>query len=225
MLNSLFSKYDNIVVLDIETTGLNPKDDEIIELGAIHVTQKTEPYHIENELDSLVELSSGRSLPEIVVKLTGITEEQLSKQGKPKAEISKELVKILDNKNTLLVAYNAQFDLSFIYYFLHRYQSADVLKKLKLLDAMTIYKDRRDYPHKLENAVAAYNIENENAHRAIDDAKATLKLLAQMSLEKDDLDRYINLFGYNAKYGISGAKISSVKYLPQNFDRKQALYD
>jgi len=225
MLNSLFNHFEKIVVFDIETTGLNFKTDEIIELGAIQVSQAKTPYKAEMTLSALISLSEGRQLSQEIVDLTGITEQDLRQEGKPKPEICEKFVEIISYPKTLLIAYNAQFDLNFIYHFLHNHQSAGSLKQVKLLDAMAIYKDRRDYPHKLSNAVEAYNLYNKNAHRAVDDAKATLDVLTAMGKEKDDLDRYINLFGYNPKYGISGSKISSVTYKPQGYDRKKALYE
>ena len=48
--------------------------------------------------------------------------------------------------------------------------------------------------------------------------------MEEMEREKDDLDKYINLFGYNAKYGISGKAIGSVTYKPQRYDPPQPLY-
>ncbi|MCL2201087.1 MAG: 3'-5' exonuclease [Oscillospiraceae bacterium] len=225
MLNSLFSKFENIVVFDIETTGLNAQTDEIIELGAIHVVPKDGGYEVKQTLAALVTLSEGRSLNARITELTGITQEQLQKEGRPKAEVSRDFAELLKSPGTLLVAYNAQFDLNFIFHFLNKHKSAAVLKNVKLLDAMAVYKDRRDFPHKLSDAVTAYGFINENAHRAVDDAQATLDVLAAMGREKDDLDKYINLFGYNPKYGVSGTKISSVTYKPQGYDRSAPLYE
>ena len=42
----------------------------------------------------------------------------------------------------------------------------------------------------------------QNSHRAIDDVLATVAVLQAMWEERDDLLRYINLFGYNARYGL-----------------------
>jgi len=224
MLKSLFAKFEKIVVFDIETTGLYFKSDEIIEIGAIQISSESKPYKVENELSSLIQLSLGTHLSPEVIELTGITEQQLSGDGRGKEEVCKQFIDIISSPNTLLAAYNAQFDLNFIFHFLNEHKSADALKQVKLLDVMAIYKDRRDFPHKLSDAVAAYELHNENAHRAVDDARATLNVLSAMGEEKDDLDRYINLFGYNPKYGISGTKISSVIYKPQGYDRKTPLY-
>ena len=46
-----------------------------------------------------------------------------------------------------------------------------------------------------------------------------------MEREKDDLERYVNLFGYNAKYGIEGKPIGSVVYKPQGYDPVKPLYE
>ena len=46
-----------------------------------------------------------------------------------------------------------------------------------------------------------------------------------MEEERDDLMRYVNLFGFNPKYGIGGKPIGSVRYLPQGFDPVKPLYE
>jgi DNA polymerase-3 subunit epsilon len=93
-----------------------------------------------------------------------------------------------------------------------------------MLDAMTIYKDRKPYPHKLRDAAGAYSLSDSNAHRAGDDALTTFDLLCKMGAEADDLIHYVNLFGYNPKYGIPKPKISSINYLPQGYDLRTRLY-
>jgi DNA polymerase-3 subunit epsilon len=225
MLDTLFQNFDKLVILDVETTGLDCRKDEVIEIAALRISSGSGIYHVECELDSLIRLSDGKNLPNVITRLTGITEQMLFENGDPRDKVCKEIVEILNIPKTLLVAYNAQFDLCFLYYLLLKYNYTDVLKKIKMLDAMTIYKDRRDYPHRLSDAIAAYNLEYQNSHRAIADAKAALAVLAAMAQEQDDLYRYVNLFGYNPKYGVSGPKISSVKYLPQGYNRNGRLYE
>ena len=126
----------------------------------------------------------------------------------------------------LLVAYNAQFDLNFLYYLLRPLGLLSVLQKPRFLDALTVYRDRRDFPHKLCNAIEAYGLTGvENSHRAVDDARAAALLLEAMAAEKDDLLQYVDLFGVHPKYGMSGKKISSVTYCPQPYDRRVPLYE
>ena len=94
-----------------------------------------------------------------------------------------------------------------------------------MLDALTVYKDRRPYPHTLKDAIAAYQLKTQNTHRAIDDVKATFELLCAMEQELNDLDQYINLFGYNPRYGMNGRRIASVRYRPQAYGLKKKLYE
>ena len=63
-----------------------------------------------------------------------------------------------------------------------------------------------------------------NSHRAVDDVLATVAVMKAMEDEKEDLLRYVNLFGYNAKYGVEGKPIGSVTYKPQGFDPGMPLY-
>ena len=220
MLETLFDRFDNIIVLDTETTGFSPRREEIIELAMLRVSRTGEA----REFDKFIRLSPGRSIPPKIVELTGITDALLENEGVSKEEACTALADMLSLERPLLVAYNAQFDLGFLYYFLNGFGKAGVLKNVRMLDALTVYRDRRPFPHKLCNAVEAYSLVSQNTHRAIDDTKATYELLCAMDAEEPDLHRYINLFGYNAKYGVSGQRISSVSYRPQGYENKTKLY-
>lgn len=226
MLEELFAQFDSVVVLDTETTGINFKTDEIIELASARFERAEDGEICEKEqMDEFLFLSPGRHLSPTIVNLTGITEEMIQTQGTDKETAAKHFSDMLRHDRTLIVAYNAQFDLCFLYYLLYTFGLADVLKGTKMLDAMTVYKDRRPYPHKLCNAVEQYQLQTQNTHRAIDDARATVELLIAMAREENDLHNYVNLFGYNPKYGISGPRISSIHYLPQGYDRTRKLYE
>ena len=220
MLESLFDRFDNIIVLDTETTGFSPRREEIIELAMLRVSRGGETQ----EYDNFIRLSPGRSIPPKIVELTGITDAMLENEGVSKEEACADLAEMLSLDRPLLVAYNAQFDLGFLYYFLNGFGKAGVLKNVQMLDALTVYRDRRPFPHKLCNAVEAYSLVSQNTHRAIDDTKATYELLCAMDAEEPDLHRYINLFGYSEKYGVSGQRISSVTYRPQGYENKTKLY-
>lgn len=224
MLNSLFSAFDSVVVLDTETTGIRPRADEIIELAARRIVSNADGFSVAEDMDDFIRLPPGRRVPDQIVRLTGITQQMLDEQGVSKQEAGERFSAMLRHGRTLLVAYNAQFDLCFLYYYLNQLCLADCLKGIKMLDAMTVYKDRRDYPHKLCNAVEAYRLQTQNTHRAIDDAAATLELLCAMEAERDDLINYVNLFGYHPKYGVSGPRIRSVTYLPQGYEHTEPLY-
>ena len=97
----------------------------------------------------------------------------------------------------------------------------EALKAADYLDSLTVYKDRRAYPHKLANAILTYKLEDkvQNSHRAIDDVAALFEVCKAMDAERSDLLSYVNVFGYNPKYGVSGKRIEKVAYWPQNFNK------
>ena len=100
-----------------------------------------------------------------------------------------------------------------------------VLRRPHFLDALTVYRDRRDYPHKLCNAIEAYGLQDAvNSHRAVDDARAAAGLLDALAAERDDLADYVDLFGTHPKYGLSGRPIASVTYRSQPYQRGEPLY-
>ena len=222
---TLFSKYDRLVLFDTETTGLQYNRDEIIEFAAVVVQCRAGKPVIVQEYDELIALSPGGFVPPKITELTGISTQDLREKGLPKTRVARDISEMLQG-NCLLLAYNAHFDLSFLYYFLLRNGDPMILKGKDKLDLLTVYKDRRPYPHKLCNAIEAYGLTGKvvNSHRAVDDVIATVAVMEEMEKEKDDLLRYVNLFGYNPKYGIEGKAIGSVTYKPQPYNPKQPLY-
>lgn len=236
-LDSLLDLYRNIVFFDVETTGFNAQAHRIIELAAIGVRRNFEgKAEIWREMDVYCKLPDGMKIPEKIVELTGITDQMLVEQGISEDEMAAQFAQIMagevdaDSKETLLVAHNAQFDLNFLAFLyvlqmahdsegpqyrerLHRFNAADYL------DTLTVYKDRAAYPHKLANAIEHYGLAGKvvNSHRAIDDVKALLEVTKAMGMERGDLQDYVNIFGYNPKYGISGRHLKKVSYLQQGF--------
>ena len=220
----LWEQFDRIIVFDTETTGIDFGRDRIIEIGAAALEAGAET----GGLDLFIRLPEGRRLDPFITNLTGITEERLAAEGVGDQEAAQAFAGLLEGaERPLIAAYNAQFDLNFLFYLLQPWGLAGVLRKPRFLDALTVYRDRRDYPHKLENAIAAYHLEDRavNSHRAIDDARAAALLLEAMAEERDDLERYIDLFGTHPKYGVSGRRIASVTYRPQPYDRARPLYE
>ena len=222
---ALFQQYDRLVLFDTETTGLFFSRDEIIEFAAIVVEQSHGQVQVVLEYDELVSLSPGGSVPPKIQQLTGITDRDLQERGIPKEQVCADIAEMFQG-NTLLLAYNAHFDLSFLYYLLLRHGDPCVLKGKDKLDLLTVYKDRRSYPHRLSNAIEAYDLAGKvvNSHRAVDDVLATREVMRAMEAERADLECYVNLFGFNPKYGVEGKPIGSVTYKPQRFDPPQPLY-
>ena len=223
---SLFSQYDRLVLFDTETTGLQFSRDEIIEFAAVVVEQQDGKAVILEEYDELITLTPGNTVPPMIENLTGITTQDIAQRGIPKEQVCRDIARMIAG-NTLLLAYNAHFDLSFLFYLLLRNGDPAILKGKDKLDLLTVYKDRHSYPHKLCNAIEVYGLSGEvvNSHRAVDDVIATVAVMKAMEQERPDLERYVNLFGYNPKYGVDSKPIGSVTYKPQQFDPLAPLYN
>ena len=226
MFASLFEKYDRLVLFDTETTGLIYSRDEIIEFAAIVVERVDGAPKVIREYDELIALSPGGFVPPKIQELTGISTADLRERGLPKTRVARDIAEMIRG-NTLLLAYNAHFDLSFLFYMLLRDGDPAILKGKDKLDLLTVYKDRRPYPHKLANAIDAYGLTGkvQNSHRAVDDVLATLAVMEEMEREKPDFPNYVNLFGYIPKFGIDGKPIGSVTYKPQPYNNPTALYE
>ena len=225
-LEGLFSRYDRLVFFDTETTGLRFSRDEIIEFAAVVVERRGGKAEMVEEYDQLIALSPGGFVPPMIQELTGISNEDLREKGIPKTRLCCDIARLIGG-NTLLLAYNAHFDLSFLYYLLLRHGDPMILKGKDKIDLLTVYKDRRSYPHKLCNAIEAYGLADQvvNSHRAVDDVIATVAVTLEMEKERADLENYVNLFGYHPKYGIDGKPIGSVTYKPQQYDPPKPLYE
>lgn len=223
---SLFEKYDRLVFFDTETTGLLYNRDEIIEFAAVVVENRDGKAEILQEYDELVALSPGGFVPPKITQLTGISTQDLREKGLPKTRVAQDIAKMISG-NTLLLAYNAHFDLSFLFYFLLRHGDVSILKGKDKIDLLTVYRDRRSFPHRLANAIEAYGLSGQvvNSHRAVDDVIATVAVTRKMEEEKDDLHRYLNLFGFIPKFGIDGKPIGSVTYKPQHYESTAPLYE
>lgn len=224
MNSKLFDEYEHLVFLDTETTGFDPKKNQIIEYAALPFTKEGpgEP------VDTYVQLEIEPDVPEKITELTGITPLQCAtgiSERKLLDLMTAMFTPAKENGKVLLIAHNAQFDLNFIAetYIRHiketGYSLIRSLTKADYLDTLTVYKDRAGYPHKLKDAITHYGLDGQvqNTHRAIDDAKALWAVFDAMAEERDDLAEYVNIFGYNDRYGVNGSIFKKVKYYSQSF--------
>lgn len=203
------------IYFDTETTGLNFADSRIIEIAMLIVEDgRIEEY---NEF-----INVGFDLPAKITEITGITDEMLITEGVSEASVADDLKRNL-TPGTLMIAHNCQFDLSFVYDLLKRHypsQADDIVSSLDWIDTVTVLKDRKEFPHKLIDAVKHYGIEEVNFHRAIDDTRALYDVTCALKKERDDFEEYKNIFGYNPKWGVSGPKFPFIKYKRQYFNKR-----
>ena len=107
-LRDIFTKYKAVVFFDTETTGLEAESCQIIELAAIRV-EKTErgTLRMADSADVFVKLPEGEQIPQKIVELTGITDEQLENEGITEAEAATRFTELIGGGRVLLVAHNA----------------------------------------------------------------------------------------------------------------------
>lgn len=160
-----------------------------------------------------------KALPRKITQITGITDALLESRGVAEKQVALDLKERLSD-DVLMIAHNAQFDLSFVYFLLKRYfpdEADNLVANADWLDTLTVLKDRKKYPHTLKDAVEYYELEDVNFHRAIDDTKALYEVYNELKNQRNDLDEYKNTFGYNQKYGINGKRFGFINYWPQKF--------
>ena len=114
-LASLFDRYKALVIFDTETSGLNPGDDQIIELAALRVERtQAGALRIAGKMDTFIRLPEGERLPENIVTLTGITDRLLETEGVQSGTAVSRFLKLVKPGPVLMVAHNAQFDACFL---------------------------------------------------------------------------------------------------------------
>ncbi len=208
------NKYNYLLVFDFETTGLSPYYNNIIEIGAILLKNNNGTFEVEEELSVLIK--QNEPLDPKITEITNITDEMLNNEGISEFEAFLLFEKLI-KENTLLIAYNISFDYGFLTTLFRRHKQDSNLYVLNdLLDVMAIYKDRYPYPHRLESASKTYDVYREDAHRALEDVKMTYDVLMKMQEQKDCLIEYVNVIGYNPKYGPTKFKAPHVLYKAQD---------
>lgn len=179
----------NLLIFDFETSGLDPKQDRVIELAAVKVINGK----VVSEFSTVV--NSVDYISDKITEITGITIEEV-KNGSNEIVAFKVLNELM--RDSVIVAHNAPFDMAFLHYTLDRIAGKTFTNNF--IDTLTISRDRHFYPHKLEDMCSRYDINLEGAHRALNDVHGCLELLNRFHDEKP-VDEYINKLGYLQKYG------------------------
>ena len=185
----------NYVVVDLETTGLSPEWNSIIEIGAI----KVENGEVSEVFQQLV--NPGFQIDDFIQNLTGITNEMLSSQPK-----ICDVLKGFDIfvKNSIIVGHNVNFDINFLYDDYVRYLGKPFSNGF--IDTMRIA--RKALPelehHRLIDIVYYFGIQDSSFHRALADCKYTYlcyEALSEIILQKyENYNNFLSLFKENNYY-------------------------
>ncbi len=178
-----YIKLDNFVVLDLETTGLDPTSDRIIEIGALRYTDGKEAEKFETFVNP------GVPIPDFITKLTGISDNDV--QDAPVVEsVFDGLIEFIGESP--LIGHQINFDASFLeYHYRTQNNNFDQWDKesqrfvyLKNRRMDTLFLARIFLPFlqqfRLGSVASHFGIDLENAHRALDDARATGKIFLEL---------------------------------------------
>ena len=162
------------VIVDLETTGASPKKGSAItEIGAIKVKGGVVLDQFESFVNPLA------AIPEYITDLTGITNQMLIDAPIIDEIFPKFLQFVGHHEDSILVAHNAPFDLSFLKSAASELDLA--WPKYRTLDTVTIARQlltKEDVPNcKLGTLAEFFGTKVEPNHRALDDAKATTEVL------------------------------------------------
>lgn len=164
---------ETIVALDIETTGLDPEREAVIEIGAVRFSG----HRVEDEFQTLVQ--PGRRIPPYITQLTGITDQMVLK-----APMLKEVLPALARfvGQAPILGQNIRFDLSFL-------QRQGLFTNNTILDtyemAAVVLPSASRY--NLSALTQALGVPYAATHRALDDAHATRGVFLRLLEEALDL--------------------------------------
>ena len=173
---TLINKYTpDYVIFDLETTGISPNYDEVIEISAL----KVKGGEVVDEFNTLV--NPGRKIPFGATKVNGITNAMVAEAP----AFSHVLAEFLDfAEGLVLVGHNiARFDMKFIWRDAEQYFGE--IPQNNYVDTLQVarkYLPKMDH-HRLVDLAEYYGISSEGAHRALNDCYMNQKVYECMVSE------------------------------------------
>lgn len=188
-------------VIDLETTGGNHTFDQIIEIGMVKIQKMKivdQKHYLVNPL---------MPIPDFIQRLTTIKNEDVKE--KPTIDVLlKEILEFISDD--VLVAHNISFDIPFLNSVLERHQHKKLENKVICTNIMTKHLIPEIMNSNLNYMSSLFNLSHAQAHRAIEDAKATAELLIT----------YLNFF---KEKGIK--KINQLYYPKNKFEIDRTTFD
>ncbi|MCC8111505.1 MAG: PolC-type DNA polymerase III [Ruminococcus sp.] len=163
---------EDLIIFDVETTGLNYKKDRLTEIGAVRMRW----LQIIDSFNTMV--NPEKPIPTKIVELTGITDDMV-KDAPKEAEALQKFMEFCGD-NPVLAAHNAQFDTSFVREVCKRHQipfEFSTLDTLVLCQRMLPQMHR----HKLDGVAKALKLGKFDHHRASDDAMMLAKIYKELA--------------------------------------------
>jgi DNA helicase-2/ATP-dependent DNA helicase PcrA len=157
-----------VVVFDVETTGLSPTEDEVVEIAAITL-QEGKATGVFNEfIQNTKPVGDSRWVH-------GYSDDHLQKHGKPAKEVFAKFSEF--TRGAILVGHNVGFDVAMVT--AHARRAKIILTRYPWEDTwnLTLRLAPQVPNYKLETLCQHYHLPTQSTHRAMDDVRATLELL------------------------------------------------
>jgi len=172
----------SFVCIDIETTGLSPRYDDIIEVSGIRVQNG-------KAVDTFSEtINIERPLPPFITALTGITDKELSKSNSAENVLTR-FCSFVDGD--ILLGHNVNFDINFLYD--KCLEKTGILFENDFIDTLKIGKRLLPHlkHHKLDDLADYYDIPPRTLHRALGDCEMTVNCYFKML---DDIQNELTFY-------------------------------
>jgi DNA polymerase-3 subunit epsilon len=197
-------------VIDLETTGGNPETEKIIEIGMV----KIENRRITEERSFLI--NPQKEIPDFVQKLTGIRKADVEYSPKIE-EVIDEIIAFIGD--AIIVAHNTSFDIPFLNGVMKKLQRPTLDNKVICTNIMTKYMIPDIMSSNLNYMSSIFGIAHSQAHRAIEDARATgMLLLKYMDIFESKNIRKVNQLYYpRNKFELDRTIIELQEGLPKVF--------
>ena len=211
---SLLQFPNNFTLIDLETTGLDPRRDDIIEISAL----KVRDGKVIDKFDTLI--NPGYEISDFITELTGITNEMLI--GAPTIEPILLLIQEFIG-NDIIMGHNVNFDINFLYDNLVFY--LDNCLKNDFVDTLRL--SRKVFPelehHRLCDISSVLSVDVEISHRALSDCYTTLSCYQR--LREVIKESYHNEDEFLAKKGTYNyCDLKKLHTDKQCFDEAHLLY-
>ncbi len=158
------------VFFDLETTGLIPGKDNIIEIAAVKIKNK----HIVDTFSKIV--NPHRPIPPFITNLTGITN-QMVEAGEEEEAAVKAFCEFCGD--LILVAHNAKFDMGFMEIALNAHHLENNITYIDTL-AMSRTLIPTINKHNLKKLASYFKVDMGHHHRALDDSVCSAKIFVKL---------------------------------------------
>lgn len=160
-------------LVDLETTGLQPVTDDIIEMAALRV----ENGQITSEYQCFIRTE--KPIPPAITELTGITSQTLKQKG---VSLDQAMQGLLDLAGQVpLVFHNAAFDHRFLLMACKRYAIDALPNRVEDTLALARRKLKHLPDYKLSTLATHFGIAQTTSHRAMDDCRTTCELYIKLN--------------------------------------------